>query len=100
MLGRRLAELRKQRKLNQQGLADILGVSLNTIKSWESGRRSPGTIEELTKIADFFEISTDYLLGRDELSGPRGKLIELTNRLSDDECKKALDFFQAFIKRF
>lgn len=58
-----LKSLRKARKINQTSLADTFGVSQATIASWEAGRRQPD-FETLLKIADFFQVSTDYLLGR------------------------------------
>lgn len=63
MFAEALKHLRKARKLNQISLADIFGVSQATIASWESGKRQPD-FETLLKIADFFQVSTDYLLGR------------------------------------
>lgn len=61
--GERLKELRKQKKLTQQQLGDIVHVSKVSISGYERGERSPDR-ETLTSIADYFEVSTDYLLGR------------------------------------
>ncbi|EGL82062.1 helix-turn-helix domain protein [Caldalkalibacillus thermarum TA2.A1] len=62
-LGIRLKELRKEHKLTQPQLADKLNVGKSTVAMWETGDREPD-YEMLQKIADFFEVSTDYLLGR------------------------------------
>lgn len=58
-----LKQLRKSRKINQATLAEALGMSQATITFWENGKRIPD-IDMLCKIADFFSVTTDYLLGR------------------------------------
>ena len=63
MLGIRLKELRNQKKLTQKQLAEKINVTHVSISGYESGNRSPDT-ETLQRLADFFEVSTDYLLGR------------------------------------
>ncbi len=59
----RLKEIRKSRGISQLKLAMDLNMSQNTISRYETGEREPG-INELLKIADYFHISVDYLLGR------------------------------------
>lgn len=59
----RLKELRKQKNISQLRLALELNTNQNTISRYESGKREPG-LKELIKIADFFDVSTDYLLER------------------------------------
>lgn len=58
----RVKKLRKARKLSQQGLAEVLGLTQTAISGIESGLRGT-TIEKLILLARFFEVSTDYLLG-------------------------------------
>ena len=58
----RVKKLRKARKLSQQGLAEVLGLTQTAISGIESGLRTT-TIEKLILLAQFFEVSTDYLLG-------------------------------------
>ena len=58
----RLRELRLARKMSQQRLAIELSMSQNT-SSYENGEREPG-IDELIRIADYFNVSLDYLLER------------------------------------
>ncbi len=62
----RLKALRESTGMTQQEFADTFGVSKGTIGMWESGAREPKSLEDLQRIADFFGVSTDYLLGRDE----------------------------------
>ena len=59
----RLKELRKHKKISQLKLAMELNTSQNTISRYETGEREPG-INELIKIADYFNVSIDYLVGR------------------------------------
>lgn len=61
----RLKELRKKKGLSQLRLATELNTTQNTISRYETGEREPG-IDELIKIADYFNISVDYLIGRTE----------------------------------
>ncbi|MDI6871913.1 MAG: transcriptional repressor LexA [Bacillota bacterium] len=62
-LGDRLRELRKQRDLTQVELAKALQVSRGAVSMWELNQRSPDP-SDLKKMADFFGISVDSLLGR------------------------------------
>ncbi len=59
----RLKEIRKAKGISQIRLAIDLNTSQNTISRYETGEREPG-INELIKIADYFNVSVDYLLGR------------------------------------
>ena len=59
----RLKELREERGMNQREFAAALGVSPATVGMWESGAREPRSFEQLQRIADYFSVSTDYLLG-------------------------------------
>lgn len=57
-----IAHLRKQRGLTQAALAADLGVSSQAVSKWENGLSCPD-IQLLPRIADYFEVSTDELLG-------------------------------------
>lgn len=57
----RLKELRIARRFTQDALGKKLSVSQKTVASWENGRTVPDT-DKLTEIADFFNVSLDYLL--------------------------------------
>ena len=58
----RVKKLRKQKKLSQAELAEVLGLKQTTISGIESGLRTT-TIEKLILLAKYFDVSTDYLLG-------------------------------------
>lgn len=59
----RLRELRKKRNITQLKLALDLNMSQNTISRYETGEREAG-YAELIRIADYFDVSIDYLLER------------------------------------
>lgn len=62
-LPERLLALRKERKLNQEDIVAKFDLSVRTYRRYETGEREP-TASTLVKIADFYGVSTDYLLGR------------------------------------
>lgn len=59
----RLREIRKSKGISQLKLAMDLNTNQNTISRYETGEREPG-IAEIIAIADYFNISVDYLLER------------------------------------
>ena len=59
----RLRELRKERGISQLKLAMDLSTNQNTISRYETGEREPGIVE-LIALADYFDVSVDYLIGR------------------------------------
>lgn len=61
----RLKELRKQRKISQLRLATELNMNQNTISRYENMERQ-ADYETLIRFADYFHVSLDYLLGREE----------------------------------
>ena len=65
MFGERLREARMNRKITQQSLADHICVTLRNYQRYEQGIREPA-YAILVKLADILDVSTDYLLGRDE----------------------------------
>lgn len=64
---KRFREARKLNKLKLIEAAKLLGVSQPTLSAWEGERKSP-SIDALEKMADLYGVSTDYLLGRPEMS--------------------------------
>lgn len=65
LIGNRMKSLREQNKLTQADLGKKIGVSAATINRYEKGQCEPD-YTTLEKIADFFEVTTDYLLGRSD----------------------------------
>ena len=59
----RLRRLRERRRMSRKALGECCGLSKNIIGQYERGEREP-MASSLTAIADFFEVSVDYLIGR------------------------------------
>ena len=70
----RVSELAKKQGLSVFDLADRLNLSRNSIYSW---KKSSPKAETLQKVADYFDVSVDYLLGRTENPNPVGNSHEL-----------------------
>ena len=64
MFCKRLEGLRNSYSLTQKQLADKLGVTKQTVSNWENDNILP-SIETLMRICQFFNVSTDYILGLD-----------------------------------
>ena len=61
----RLRKLREAKRLNAKTLGELCGLSKNTIGRYENGEREP-TAQSLVALADFFDVSIDYLMGREK----------------------------------
>ncbi len=72
----RLRDIREDRDLNQKELADTLGVHQTTYSSYEIGKLSL-TADVLIKLAKYYKVSVDYLLGLTDVTKPYPK----SNRL-------------------
>ena len=64
--GKRLAALRKFNRLERKDLAEMLNISYSALSNYENNLRFPDQ-EILIKIADYFDVSIDYLLGRKDI---------------------------------
>lgn len=76
-----LQKLRKSRNLTQEEISDIIGVKLSTYQKYERDVISP-PYDTLIKIAKYYNVSTDYLLGLQEQPNP---LAMLNIRINDDK---------------
>ena len=61
----RIAEIRKEKAISQHQLAKLIGTSQSNLSRWEQGLNVP-SIVECWKLAEFFDVSIDYLCGREE----------------------------------
>lgn len=88
-LSARLIALRKGRKLNQQQMADVIGIHVNSLKKYESGQAQP-SLDALKKLALAFHVSTDFLLFEEHERGPSDELKRQFEALSqfDEEDRK------------
>ncbi|MED4936290.1 helix-turn-helix transcriptional regulator [Heyndrickxia coagulans] len=83
-LGSRLRDLREKRKLTQKELAEKLNIPNQNISNYERDFRQPD-YETLQMLADFFDVTTDYLIGR---SNKPNDLPPLTEKDEKDIAKK------------
>lgn len=93
-VGERIARLREQRGMSQPQLAKELNVATSTIGMWETGKRGLKD-ESLRVLADFFNVSTDYLLGRTDVKEKSPTLVAA--HLDDDLTEEQLDEVKNFI---
>ncbi|MDI3508754.1 MAG: hypothetical protein PWP48_1345 [Clostridiales bacterium] len=95
MLYERLVKLRKERKMTQEELANILGISRSALSLYETNKRQPD-FQTICRLADFFNVSVDYLLDRtDDRHGVAGAVYKPDNTsnsiLRDPDIRRALD---------
>lgn len=95
--GDKLKILRKQMGLTQQEVADEINTSRSCISNYESGNRQPDN-ETIKVLADFFDVSVDYLFGRSEIKTlikSNSKMDEIQNFLSRINSFNTLDISRA-----
>lgn len=85
----KLKELREIRGISQSTFAKEINVAQNTVSNWERGTREPDN-ETLAKIADYFGITIDYLLGREPNEDKKNSLPPL-NQKDEKDISAALD---------
>ena len=84
VIGAYLSELRKSRKLTQEEFAEIMHMNKSTIAHYEQGLVCPN-VNTLMKIADFFNVNIEYILGR---SSYKESLSTLNNCFYNDKFLK------------
>ncbi len=104
MFSKRLRELRNERGITQQQLADLLQFGRSTIAGYERNGKQPDN-QRLCQLADFFDVSVDYLLGHTDdrnavipspVSDPVIQAaIQCMEGLSDEAKASALRYLQA-----
>ena len=63
----KIKEIRKERKLTQKQMAELLGTTERNYQYYESGAREPN-LETFVEISDILNVSTDYLIGRSDIA--------------------------------
>ena len=64
LIGKRIKDMRLEKGMSQQELGDLIGVTKVSVCGYENGTRTP-SLETFCLLADIFETTTDYLLGRE-----------------------------------
>lgn len=80
-LADRLKNLRKEKGLYQKDVAEEIGLTASAIGFYEQGKRKPDN-DTLQRLADYYDVSTDYLLGR---TNERSSADKIKKALSEDE---------------
>lgn len=93
----KIEELRKKMGLSQEDLAKRLNMTQQRISAYEKGKREPD-LETLKLFADFFNVSTDFLLGKTDIRNIEQEFNfayhKETEGLSEDEIREALEFYK------
>lgn len=99
-----IKRLRSEKNISQQELAQRIDSNQRQVSKWENGVIEPN-IESLIKLADYFEVSTDYLLGRSNdvgvietnanLTAFQSNLLAVVAKLPRDDQFQVLGFAQA-----
>ena len=99
-----LRNLRKQKKITQAQIAEYLNLSPVGYGNYETGKTEPN-VETLIKIADFYGVSVDYVVGHDMnngfgyLSENEAKMMEIFRQLKTSSQFKVMGFAQAELER-
>ena len=88
--GQKLLEERKKAGKSQAEIAQLLGITTAAYQNYENGRREAG-YATIGKLADFYGVTTDYLLGREPAPDPFGEL-----RIDPNDEKAVLDRYMSF----
>ncbi len=89
----RIRDLREDRDLRQIDVADATGIDQKTLSNYETGKTNPDSYS-IMKLADFFKVSTDYLLGYSDLNILNKKdILKRLEKIEDDirVLRKALE---------
>lgn len=101
----RLEELMKTKEITEYKLTQELKLSKSAVWNWKQGCQP--TADKIIKLADYFEVSTDYLLGRESeigivnsnanLSADQAELLQLYNKMNFKDKNQLLGFAKALV---
>lgn len=100
ILSEKIRMLREELNLTQSQLAEKLNIATSSISQYESGDRIPSDDIKI-KLAEFFDVSLDFLLGLSDIRNPYVffTLSEYFKSLTEDEINEVIKFTM-FIKKF
>lgn len=97
----RLRSLRERKKKTQQDIADVLGITRPAYTAYESGSRKPD-YEKVQQLAQYFDVTIDYLMGQDGVEKLKSDLDEATKEVIDEVMqfpKEDLPYLRDLIRR-
>lgn len=100
--GERLKILRQEKEITQSQLGELLGVSARMVSFYEKDKHIPRDSETLIKIAEYFNVSLDYLFGITKVRNYNhlSSMHRLYESLSDTGKQTANDFILFLSKRY
>lgn len=96
-VGQKIKKLREENKISQLELSKAVGINNSVMSRIELDER-PIRDDELVKIADFFDVSADYLLGRTIVRKQADTFAAHSDSDMSDEAKAELDSFKEYLK--
>lgn len=99
LFGERIKNLRNQKKMTQQELGNVVGLTSTGISYWESGKAIPN-FETMTKLSDYFGVSIDYLTGKDELDNKGLLLFRKAEKVNEEDREKMYNIIDSTIDVF
>jgi len=104
-LGDRIKQLRNEKDLTQEELADQLSLNRANIANWETNRALPDA-NTILQLADFFNVTTDYLMGSSDAPqtafSPKAakllKAISLAEELPEEKISELADILETFVE--
>lgn len=106
-----LKNIRSSKGITQAKLAEAINTASYNVASWEQGRTEPD-LDFLIALADYFNVSVDFLLGRPNIDisfsvedqkkldeDPQGIVFKDFKNLSDDDQKRLIDYLNLLIER-
>lgn len=95
MLKERLIQLREEKSLTKKDVAGFLKIDQSTYGKYELGKREPD-YDTLLRIADFFDVSLDFLLGRSDLHKPEVKALHNldTSGLPEEAIRQVEEYIE------
>lgn len=102
-VGEKIVELRQKNNVYQKDLAKFLGVGVSCLSLWEKGQRQI-SVEQLKKVAEFFNVSIDYLTGlspieKEELTEEERELIEIIKELNEEQTQELSNYLDFIIAK-
>lgn len=90
LFAHRLKLLRSEKGISQIKLADEIDFTKGMVGQWESGAKNP-SVESLKIISNYFNVSTDYLLGKSDFRDKEETATYILNRLKEEDLVKEID---------
>ena len=97
---KRIVDLMQKNGVSAHKLEISAGLSISSVQAWKNGKAKP-SVEAIKKIAEYFNVSTDYLLlgVKTTLTEEEKQLVSLIADLTDDEVKELSNFVDYLISK-